>query len=47
MDWNVDMMAGVQAAVLYIEGETDEDGRVTIYKENEVRALHRSMCERN
>lgn len=45
MDWNVDL-AGVRAAVLYIEGKTD-DGRVTIHKEHEVSVLHRSMCERN
>lgn len=47
VDWNVDMMAGVRAAVLYTEGKTDEDSRVTRYKEHEVSTLHRSMRERN
>lgn len=46
MDWNVDMMAGIGAAVLYIEEETD-DGRVTIFKEHEVSIPQKSMCERN
>lgn len=44
MDWNVDMIAGVGAAVLHTEEETDEDGRVTIFKEHEGSIPHRSMC---